>query len=212
MIVQWPGHTVPGTVRRELVSSLDLVPTLLEAADVRAQSDLPGRSLVPLLRPSDTAPASWRTYIQGITTGYQGEGMKTVIPSLASAKLDFRLLPHQDPDDIEQKLRAHLIEQGFEDVQVTRLGVMWPVRLPSDAPLVQLSAQTGEEVYLSKVIMWPMVGGSSPVYAFAKPLGDIPVIRPGLGYWNNLTHSPDEHIRIEDFHNAARIADGFADI
>lgn len=154
--------------------------------------------------------------IQGITTGYQGEGLKTVIPSLASAKLDFRLLPHQDPDDIEQKLRAHLIEQGFEDVEVKRLGAMWPVRLPSDAPLVQLSAQTGEEVYGTKVIMWPMVGGSSPVYAFAKPLGDIPVIRPGLGYWNNLTHAPDEHIRIEDFHNAARhiarIVDGFVGI
>ncbi len=142
--------------------------------------------------------------IQGINTGYQGPGIKTVIPAKASAKLDFRLVPWQDPDDIEEKLRAHLIEQGFEDIKVTRLGAMWPARVSPDDPLVKLSSQTAKEVYGRETILWPMSGGSSPVYAFQKPLGDIPVISPGVGYWNSRTHAPDEHVRIEDFHNGAR--------
>ncbi|HKJ27190.1 MAG TPA: M20/M25/M40 family metallo-hydrolase [Anaerolineales bacterium] len=154
--------------------------------------------------------------IQGITTGYQGEGMKTVIPARAAAKLDFRLVKNQDPDDIEEKLRAHLIEQGFEDIQVKRLGAMWPYRADPEDPFVQLSARTAKEVYGKDLILVPTTGGSSPVYAFAGPLGNIPVISPGVGYWDSRTHAPDENMRLEDFHNAARniarILDGFAEI
>jgi N-sulfoglucosamine sulfohydrolase len=66
MIVQWPGHAKPGEVRNEMVSTLDLVPTMLAAADVRDQPQLPGRSLVPLLA-GKTVP--WRKHTFGITTG-----------------------------------------------------------------------------------------------------------------------------------------------
>jgi acetylornithine deacetylase/succinyl-diaminopimelate desuccinylase-like protein len=154
--------------------------------------------------------------IQGITTGYQGEGIKTVIPARASAKLDFRLVPWQDPDDIEEKLRAYLHQQGFDDILVERISAMWPARVEPNDPLVRLSSRTAKEVYGRETILYPMTGGSSPVYAFAKPLGNIPVISPGVGYWDHRTHAPDENIRIQDFLNAARniarIVDGFAEI
>lgn len=67
MIVKWPGRTWPGMVRRELVSTLDLVPTMLKAADVRAQPQLSGRSLLPLL--IGNPDGAWREHIFGITTG-----------------------------------------------------------------------------------------------------------------------------------------------
>ncbi|MDH5605513.1 MAG: M20/M25/M40 family metallo-hydrolase [Anaerolineae bacterium] len=151
--------------------------------------------------------------IQGITTGYQGKGGKTVIPARASAKLDFRLLLDQDPDDIEAKLRAHLDAQGFSDVKIERGGAMWPAKVPADDPFVRLSAETAEEVYGMPYHILPTTGGSSPVYAFAKPLGNIPVVTAGVGYWDKASHAPDEHIRIEDFRNGtrhvARILAGF---
>lgn len=70
MIVHWPNHMRAGTVREELVSTLDLVPTMLAAADVRAQPQLPGRSLLPMLTAKQDEPiAGWRQHMFGITTG-----------------------------------------------------------------------------------------------------------------------------------------------
>ena len=153
--------------------------------------------------------------IQGIGSGYQGAGGKTIVPAKAMAKVDFRLVPVQDPKDIFEKLRAHLDREGFSDVEVKWLGAMWPSKVPGEHPLVELYARTAEEVYGKQSILIPMTGGSSPVYAFAGPL-NIPVINPGLGYDGSRTHAPDENIRLTDFVNAsrhvARILDGFAGI
>jgi acetylornithine deacetylase/succinyl-diaminopimelate desuccinylase-like protein len=155
--------------------------------------------------------------IAGLTAGYQGPGSKTVIPAHASAKVDFRLVPNQDPRDILAKLRAHLDQQGFTDVTVTQLGGMgYPYKQDPDNPLIQLSLRAAKEVYGTSGRVVPLIGGTTPVYAIARPLGNIPVISPGVGYWDNKTHAPDEHVRVTDFQNAARhigrILDGFADL
>ncbi len=151
--------------------------------------------------------------IQGINTGYQGDGLKTVIPAEATVKLDFRLVPDQDPDDILAKLCAYLADQGFGDIQVKRLGAMWPFKMDADNPLVQLTAQTGSEVYEKPALISPLIGGSSPMYAFSHPLGDIPVVWAGSGYWDNRAHAPNEHMRLVDLLNGARhiarIIEGF---
>jgi acetylornithine deacetylase/succinyl-diaminopimelate desuccinylase-like protein len=142
--------------------------------------------------------------IEGVDMGYRGDGFKTVIPSCAIAKLDFRLVPDQDPDEIFAKLRAHLDANGYADVAVRNLGAMAPAKTAPDDPLVQLTMQAGEEVYGIPAVIYPMVGGSSPIYAFRNPLGGIPVISPGIGYWDNRAHAPNEHFRIKDFLNATR--------
>ncbi len=151
--------------------------------------------------------------IQGLTAGYQGPGTKTVIPARASAKIDFRLVPDQDPKRIFALLREHLDRGGFDEVELTWNGAMWPSRVSVDDPLVALTARTGEEVYGLPALIQPVGGGSSPFYAFAQPLG-IPVVTAGVGYADNRTHAPDEHVRISDFLNAARhiarVLDGFA--
>jgi len=152
--------------------------------------------------------------IQGIESGYHGEGMKTVIPAEAIAKVDFRLVPDQDPDEIYGLLRQHLAREGFDDVKTTRLGAMWPAKGSPDDPFVQLTNRAAAEVYKTEPLMVPIVGGSSPVYAFAGPLGGIPVVTAGVGYIGSRTHAPDEHVRLADFLDAAkhvaRIIDGFA--
>jgi acetylornithine deacetylase/succinyl-diaminopimelate desuccinylase-like protein len=155
--------------------------------------------------------------IAGLTAGYQGEGIKTIIPSRASAKVDFRLVPDQDPDDIFDKLRAHLDAGGFADVAVTKVGAVPPYKASPDDPFVALTAKAGEDAYQLPYRMTPIVGGTSPMYAFARPLGGIPIVTCGVGYGtNNRTHAPDEHVRLVDFLNAARhmarIVDGFADL
>lgn len=154
--------------------------------------------------------------IQGITTGWQGQGLKTIVPAKASAKIDFRLVPGQDPDDLERKLRNYLNQNGFADVHVHRFSAMWPAKASADDPFILLAAQLAPEVYGHELDIDPLGGGSSPIYAFAGPLGNIPVLWAGVGGPDGRAHSPDENIVIENFHKGARyiarIIDQFSNI
>ena len=109
--------------------------------------------------------------IAGITTGYQGEGIKTVDAATASAKIDFRLVPDQDPEDIFRKLRAHLDAHGFADIEVTRLGQMWPHKSPPDDPFVQLSHRATEDVYGKSPRVNPLNGAVRRCTPFRALLG-----------------------------------------
>lgn len=154
--------------------------------------------------------------IQGMASGYTGEGMKTIVPAQAMVKIDFRLVPGQDPEDIFDKLRAHLEQHGYDDVEIEAIAMMWPAKVEPDDPLVELTANSAEEVYGKPSTINPLTGGSSPVYAFADPLGGIPIVTAGINYPGGRVHAPDEHFRIDDFlkgtRHVARILDGFASI
>jgi len=134
--------------------------------------------------------------ICGLTSGYQGPGSKTVLPARASAKVDFRLIPDQDPKDILKKLRAHLDAQGFTDVQITDLGGDAPARTDPDDPFIQLVAKLAEEVYEMPQKLIPMSGGSGPNHPFVHVLG-LPVATAGLGYPDTKAHAPNENIRLD---------------
>ena len=141
--------------------------------------------------------------ICGLTSGYQGPGSKTVLPARASAKVDFRLIPDQDPADILKKLRAHLDAQGFTDVQVTDLGGDAPARTDPDDPFIQLVAKLAEEVYEMPQKLIPMSGGSGPNHPFVHVLG-LPVATAGLGYPDTKAHAPNENIRVDLYLKHAR--------
>ncbi len=134
--------------------------------------------------------------ICGLTSGYQGPGSKTVLPARASAKVDFRLVPDQDPADILKKLRAHLDAQGFTDVQITDLGGDHPARTDPDDPFIQLVTRTAKEVYGVPMLMVPLSGGSGPSYPFIHFL-NLPVATAGLGHPDGRAHAPNENIRID---------------
>ncbi len=141
--------------------------------------------------------------ICGLTSGYQGPGPKTVLPARASAKVDFRLVPDQHPDDIIRKLRAHLDAQGFHDVQITDLGSDPPARTDPDEPFIQLVVKTSEEVYETPMQLVPMTGGSGPSYPFVHDL-KLPVATAGMGYPDTRTHAPNENIRVDLYLKHAR--------
>jgi acetylornithine deacetylase/succinyl-diaminopimelate desuccinylase-like protein len=141
--------------------------------------------------------------IAGIGAGYQGQGSKTIVPARAFAKIDFRLVPEQDPVDILDKLRRHLGGQGFGDVSIEVLGSERPGVVDPDHPLVALTAETAEEVYGPPARIVPMTGGTTPMYLFTER--GMPVVAPGLGNGaSNLAHSPNENIQLRDFEMAAR--------
>jgi len=134
--------------------------------------------------------------ICGLTSGYQGSGSKTVQPAFASAKVDFRLVPNQKPEDILKKLRAHLDAEGFSDVKIDFLGGEPAARTNPDDPFVKIVVDAAEEVYDAKMEIVPMIGGSGPNYPFVHDLG-VPVVTMGLGYPDTKAHAPNENIRLD---------------
>jgi acetylornithine deacetylase/succinyl-diaminopimelate desuccinylase-like protein len=141
--------------------------------------------------------------ICGLTSGYQGPGAKTVQPAFASAKVDFRLVPGQMPEDILKKLRAHLDAEGFSDVKVNFLGGEPASRTDPDDSFVRTVVQSAEEVFESPMELVPMIGGSGPGYPFVYDLG-LPVATAGLGYPDARAHAPNENIRIDLYLKHAR--------
>ena len=140
--------------------------------------------------------------IAGIVGGYSGEGAKTIVPARACAKLDFRLVPDQDPQDLLAKLRRYLDDQGFADVQIDVLGAERPSVVDPDEPIVQLAAATAQEVYGKPARLVPLSGGTTPRYLVSDR--GMPVVTPGVGYHANGAHGPNEHVRLADFELAAR--------
>ncbi len=141
--------------------------------------------------------------INGLNSGYQGPGAKTVLPARASAKIDFRLVPDQTPEEIGPLLRAHLDAEGFPDVEVRYLAGVKPARTDPDHPFVQLSIQAAEDVYGVPPSVEPLIGGSGPLHPFIHVLG-LPVVTSGCGYPESRVHAPNENIRIPYFLDGIR--------
>ncbi len=134
--------------------------------------------------------------ICGLTSGYQGPGSKTVQPAKASAKVDFRLVPDQEPADVLQALRTHLDAEGFSDVKIEFLGGEAPARTDPDDPFIKLVCDTAPEIYGKPMKLIPLSGGSGPNSPFVHDLG-LPVATAGLGYPDSRGHAPNENIRLD---------------
>jgi acetylornithine deacetylase/succinyl-diaminopimelate desuccinylase-like protein len=137
--------------------------------------------------------------ICGIYSGYTGPGSKTVLPCVARAKLDFRLVPNQRPEEILSRLRKHLDSHGFSDIAIapTTEGEN-PARTPLDSPFVTIVAATGREVFGADPVIMPAMAGSGPMYYFTDTLG-LPTAGIGVDYLGSRAHAPDENIRLADF-------------
>ena len=141
--------------------------------------------------------------ICGLTAGYQGEGSKTVLPAEASAKLDFRLVPDQTPQQVLKQLREHLDAHGFVDVEIVDLGGNPGAKTDPDYPAVQLAINAAEEVYDQSTRIIPMIGGSGPNYIFQEYLG-VPIISSGASDSNSRVHAPNESISLDLYEKAAK--------
>ncbi|BBI35974.1 M20/M25/M40 family metallo-hydrolase [Cohnella abietis] len=142
--------------------------------------------------------------ICGIESGYTAAGVKTVIPRRAKAKLDCRLVPRQNPEDIARKIRLHLDAHGFADISVEMLSSSHPFRSDMDHPFLGVVKETAAAVYgEGKYALLPNYPGTGPMHLFAQYLGkDMPIVAIGTGWWDDRIHAPNESIRIRDFEEA----------
>ncbi len=167
-----------------------------------ARAVLGGRTRLDRLRAYCYSPTC---NIDGLVSGYTGEGSKTINPAWAAAKLDFRLLPGQRPRRVLASLRAHLGRAGFRDVEVIPHSTFEPGATPVTAPIAQAAIAACREVYGREPGVFPWAPGSSTT-GFYTGCGTPVVKLPGVGYVGSRAHAPDEHIRLDDACHAAQLA------
>lgn len=131
--------------------------------------------------------------IDGMWSGYTGEGVKTILPHHAAAKVDSRLPPGLDPDHALALIRAHLDAGGFGDITIRKLAGYPAAQTSVEAPLVQ-SAISVFNKYGTTREVWPRLAGSAPFYQFTERLG-LPLVFAGLGHGSGA-HAPDEYMVI----------------
>lgn len=132
--------------------------------------------------------------IDGMWSGYTGPGMKTILPHIATAKLDSRLVPDQDPDSALALIRAHLDAKGFSDITLRKMSAYPPAQSSVSAPLVRAAIGTYHKYGFSPSVA-PRLAGSAPYYVFTRRLG-LPMIAGGIGHGSGA-HGPDEYMVIE---------------
>ncbi|MGE0610044.1 MAG: dipeptidase [Pirellulales bacterium] len=143
--------------------------------------------------------------IHGLTSGYQGEGAKTVLPARASAKFSFRLVPRQSPAKIAASLRTWLEQRlplGIRMELIDFHGAEGIV-VPLDSPFVAAARRAIESGFGRAPVMI-REGGSIPVVAtFRQKLG-VDTLLLGWGLDDDNTHSPNEKFHLADFHRGIK--------
>lgn len=144
--------------------------------------------------------------ICGLESGYTGTGAKTIIPSHAMVKLDFRLVPHLTPELVQDLLRKHLDRRGFQDIEIINLGGENPSMLQVGDTAIKRAALEAYQQGLGLVpVVEPWMRGSGPIYALSDHI-NVPVICAGtLWHPNSRAHAPNENILEKDYFDNMRL-------
>ncbi|MGQ0570900.1 MAG: M20/M25/M40 family metallo-hydrolase [Armatimonadota bacterium] len=141
--------------------------------------------------------------ICGVAAGYTGAGHKLVTPGDARARVEFRLVPDQDPDRLLAALRAHLDAAGFDDVAIEVLGSNPPYGIPADSPLPVLVAAAARETYGIDPVLVPFATGIGSRYLFRRHT-TMPIVGFAVGYAGSALETNEEHVRVRDYDEGIR--------
>jgi acetylornithine deacetylase/succinyl-diaminopimelate desuccinylase-like protein len=138
--------------------------------------------------------------ICGIKTGHTEAGAKTVLPSAAMARLDFRLVPDLTPQVVVQLLREHLDVRGFKDIEIVELGSQPVAKSSAQSWVARAAIESAPEVYDVAPVIYPIDPSSGPVGSICGVTDPpTPAVSFGTSYAGSNPHGPDENIRLDDF-------------
>ena len=136
--------------------------------------------------------------IQGLQTGYLGQGVKTILPAEARAKLEVRLVPGMKPKKVFQQIQDQLVRNGFDQVQLTYTlgeeGYRSDMTAPSILKVIDIAGQFSPE----GVAVLPTTAGTGPMHQVFEAL-EVPIAAFGIGHPNSRDHGGDENVKIADY-------------
>ena len=133
--------------------------------------------------------------IAGIESGYTGDGAKTVLPSTAKVKIDFRLVPNMDPKKQIKLLKLHLKRTGFDDVSIKVLNAEAAARTSTDEKIVDVVCDSAKKIF-GDYILNISNAGTGPMHAFVDVL-HAPCVSIGSSFIFCRMHSPNEFAKID---------------
>ena len=137
--------------------------------------------------------------IEGFGSGYQGQGVKTILPSDAQAKMEVRLVPGLEPQDVLDKIHQQLDKNGYSAVELTyTLGEM-SYRSDMSAPSILNLIELAKDFYREGISVLPTSAGTGPMHTVYKAL-EVPMAAFGLGNANSRDHGGDENVKIADYY------------
>jgi acetylornithine deacetylase/succinyl-diaminopimelate desuccinylase-like protein len=159
---------------------------------------LTGESGIPVLQRLWARPT---LEVHGIRGGFTGEGAKTVIPAIATAKISMRLVPEMDPKEVIRQFTAYV-------KKLTPKGIKTAVRLLSSAPasvvstenrFIEAAAEAMEQVFKKKTV-YMRSGGSIPIAGLLHERLGVPVVMMGFGLPDDNLHAPNEKFHLPNFY------------
>jgi len=140
--------------------------------------------------------------VNGLLSGFTGEGAKTVLPAVAMAKISMRLVPNQDPDKIANLFEAYVrkITPKTVELTFTRMHGGKPWMTAYDNPFIQAAGRALEGAFGRKPV-FTREGGSIPVVSTFQEVLGVPAVLFGVGLPDENAHAPNEKIDLGNFHN-----------
>lgn len=151
--------------------------------------------------------------INGLWSGYQGPGAKTVLPARASAKLSMRLVPDQNPQEIAAAFEAfiHKITPPGVAVTLTAMGASPAAVTPTDSPAMQAAAEA-IKIGFGQDPVYVREGGSIPVVCWFKEMLGVDAVLLGFGLPDDHIHGPNEKLNLDCYYSGMRTAAALYDI
>ncbi len=148
--------------------------------------------------------------VNGLWSGYTGEGAKTIIPAKAGAKVSMRLVPNQDPEKIARLFTEYVQDNAPAGVrvEVENLHNAKPVLVSRDSAMMQAGMRALETGFGAAPV-FIREGGSIPIVGTFQSALKAPVVLLGYGLPNDNIHSPNEKFHLENYYNGIRTSVAF---
>jgi acetylornithine deacetylase/succinyl-diaminopimelate desuccinylase-like protein len=165
----------------------------IAGGNIRAIAGEAGRTIVERTSTRPTAE------VTGLGAGYQGPGVKTIVPAEGMAKITFRLVPDQDPETVHEALRTFVAARMPDGCEwsLERISAVRPMVTPASTPALGALARAIERVW-ETAPLYTREGGSGPEEALGRVL-EAPVLFLGVGLPDDRIHAPNERMVMEQF-------------